>query len=121
MSVFRSIVDKSALPENRTIPGQGIQPPSVTGNTAAPLGEPLPDLKSIPRNQPFQPGQQNRQPLDLSNREPEFVELPDANEKLNPEALRLPPPGFDPGALSPARRAEYDADPQAYLRKYFDN
>ncbi len=37
------------------------------------------------------------------------------------EQLRMPPPDFDPSTLSPARRAECNADPQAYIRKYFGN
>jgi hypothetical protein len=74
------------------------------------LGPPLPDLGSIPRNESL-PGIP----------EPELVDLPDNTNTPRPEQLRMPPPGFDPDKLSPARRAEYNADPQAYIQKYFGN
>jgi hypothetical protein len=94
-------VPNSQLPENRK-PPQSTQPPLN-------LGTPLPDLGSIPRGEP----------LDL--RAPEPLELPNTSETNPPQQMRMPPPGFDPNQLPPTLRTEYNADPQAFIRKYFGN
>jgi hypothetical protein len=101
-------VPNSELPENRVLDIPGAQQrPAV--NLPERLGEPLPDLGSLPRNE-------SRPNI----AEPELFDLPDAN-RPPPQQLRMPPPGFDPNNLPPASRAEYNADPQAYIRKHFGN
>jgi hypothetical protein len=102
-------VPNSELPENRVLNIPGVSQRPVV-NLPERLGEPLPDLGSIPRNESL-PG----------ITEPELVDLPDNANTTPPEQLRMPPPGFDPDKLSPAHRAEYNADPQAYIQKYFGN
>ncbi len=102
-------VPSSALPENRVFEVPGTQQRPVV-NLPERLGPPLPDLGSLPRNE-------TRPKIG----EPEPVELPDNTNTTPPEQRRMPPPDFDPGQLSPARRAEYDANPDAYIRKYFGN
>lgn len=104
----RTIPD-TALPENRVFEVPGTQQRPVV-NLPEQLGPPLPDLGSLPRNEP---------PPRVA--EPELVDLPDNTNNTPPEQLRMPPPGFDPNNLPPASRAEYNADPQAYIRKHFGN
>jgi hypothetical protein len=101
-------VPNSALPENRVLDVPGAQQRPIV-NLPERRGEPLPDLGSLPRNE-------SRPNI----AEPELVDLPDANSPP-PQQLRMPPPGFDPNNLPPASRAEYNADPQAYIRKHFGN
>lgn len=102
-------VPASELPENRVFEVPGTQQRPVV-NLPERLGPPLPDLGSLPRNE-------TRPKIG----EPEPVDLPDNTNTTPPEQLRMPPPDFDPSKLSPARRAEYEADPAAYIRKYFGN
>ena len=104
----RSIPD-SELPENRVFEMPGAQQRPIV-NLPEQLSPPLPDLGAIPRNE-------TRPKFG----EPEPIELPDNINTTPPEQLRMPPPDFDPSKLSPARRAEYDANPEAYMRKYFGN
>jgi hypothetical protein len=104
----RTIPD-SELPENRVFEVPGTQQRPVV-NLPERLGPPLPDLGSLPRNEP-RPRIAESEPIDL----------PDNTNAPPPEQLRMPPPDFDPGKLSPQQRAEYNADPQAYIRKYFGN
>jgi len=99
-------VPNSALPENRVFEVPGAEPRSVV-NLPERLGPPLPDLGSIPRTE-------TRPKIG----EPEPVELPDNTNTTPPAQRRMPLPDFDPSELSPTRRAEYDANPDAYIRKY---
>jgi hypothetical protein len=102
-------VPDSELPENRVFEVPGTQQRPVV-NLPERLGPPLPDLGSLPRNE-------TRPKIG----EPEPIDLPDNTNTPPPEQLRMPPPDFDPGKLSPQQRAEYSADPQAYIRKHFGN